>query len=354
VIEAEGTMEKTWVGTGPFKLVKYEPASVIELKKNENFFRKGLPYLDAITRPIIPDRAAEVAALASGQVMLGLQWPSFLPSEIELIKKQMGDRVRVINSYQNASQKMQLQPGFPPLNDARVRRAIFLAVDRWEISQRVFEGTGELGGILDSRVYGDWALPAEEVQKLPGLRKDKTEDLAEAKRLLADAGYPNGLELTWKVRNTADYISTATVVAAQLEKIGIKSTIKSLDPSAGIAELQGGDWQLGATGGNAFGQHALGVLAEYALPTNYARNEQPWQPKAYTDLLNQAMNTTDAARAKQLVYELQRYLLTRDAPYFPVNWIDSPVVVSSKLHGYAAPKWGMEEGHDHTVEWLEA
>lgn len=354
VIEVEGNMEKTWVGTGPFKLVKYEPGSIIELKKHENFWRKGLPYLDGISRPIIPDRAAQVAALASGQTMLGLQWPAFLPSEIELIKKQMGDKVTVIDSYQNASQKIQLQPGFAPLDNPKVRRAIFLAVDRWEISQRVFEGTGEIGGILDSRIYGDWALPAEEIAKMPGLRKDKTEDLAEAKKLLAEAGYSSGLELTWKVRNTADYIPTATVVASQLEKIGIKSVIKSLDASAGIAELQGGEWQLGATGGNSFGQHALSVLAEYALGVNYGKFDAPWQPKEYTDLVSQALNTTDAAKAKQLVHEMQRYLLTKDAPYFPVNWIDSPVVVNTKVHGYSAPKWGMEEGHDHTVEWLDA
>jgi len=66
------------------------------------------------------------------------------------------------------------------------------------------------------------------------------------------------------------------------------------------------------------------------------------------------MNTTDVTRAKQLSHDLQRYLLTKDAPYFPVVWISSPVVVSSKVHGYTPAALGMEEGHDHTVEWLEA
>jgi peptide/nickel transport system substrate-binding protein len=350
---------KFGIGTGPFRIVKYEQGSMLEFVKNpffgERADRQGLPYLDGVKRPIISDRATQVAAMASGRVQIGMQWPAQVPSELKLIKEQSGGKASWVPAYQNGPQSVYFNTQLGPMANPKVQEAIFLAIDRQEIADRVFEGTGEAGTMLDTRLYGDWSLTKAEQMKLPGLRADKTADLARAKELLAEAGYANGLDLISANRATAEYVPTCVVVASQLKKIGINLKLESLDPSAGIRILRKGNWHINCQGGWT-GYHALAGMEAYLSAGSVWGFNKDWMAAnpEFKAMYDTAVTSLDESEAKKLVKEMQMHLLTKSRNRFPVVWIDSPVVVWNQVKNWYPSVYGMNQGgHDHTIVWLD-
>jgi peptide/nickel transport system substrate-binding protein len=218
---------KAAIGTGPFTLVSYVPGNKVVLKRNESYWGEKSPF-EQVELQVISDEAARLAALLSGDFDLIEEMPYNGIKQVESSSK--FDIVRGVSSrlvYIAMNQKDDTSPyiksdtGQPldknPLKDLRVRKALSMAINRAGIVKQVMENNATAASQF---------LP----KGAPGT-SDKIDvekfDAAAAKALLAEAGYPNGFQLTLHGPNDR-YINDAKIVQAvaqMLTRIGIKTTV---------------------------------------------------------------------------------------------------------------------------------
>src|SRR5262249_8308582 len=176
------------MGAGPFRFVEHLPGAHWAGRRYESYHKPGQPYLDGF-RVIDVSGTAMVNALAGGQTMADFRGVS--PAERDRIVATRGDRIRILEAPQTAMQMLSFNPRRPPFDDARVRRALSLAIDRWGGVGPISRLTilGHVGGML--RPGYALARSEQELTQLPGFARDIAASRAEARRLLAEAGLPN-------------------------------------------------------------------------------------------------------------------------------------------------------------------
>ncbi len=223
VMEAKGDMKKDVVGTGPYKLKKYIRGTSYEVVRNPDYFIKGRPYLDGMKVYVVPDMSGYVAAFKTHQINLLAGIPTIYKSHVEDIRAAV--RGAQVQTAQMAVQNvLWMNTEKKPWDDIRVRKAAWLAVDRQAANKVLAEGDGSYGLMLAPE--GKWGLPTAEILKLPGYRQPKDKDLAEAKKLMAEAGYADGVDVIMDSRIGETDERAATFLKDQLGKIGIRATIK--------------------------------------------------------------------------------------------------------------------------------
>jgi peptide/nickel transport system substrate-binding protein len=212
------------VGTGPFELVEFKPGDRIELKKNPNYYRPGIPKLDGIVFRIMPETAARVAALDTGAVDLVWDLP---PEAIDQLKKNpkiVLDSVATSTwdgLIMNAAQK--------PFDDVRVRKAVSLAIDKKALVELALFGNGAATHTMipPSSPYFNDKLPIET-------------DIPQAKKLLAEAGFANGFETTLYVpagRPTRERLGVGA--AEMLKAIKLKVDIQRVPWDKFVKDIEG-------------------------------------------------------------------------------------------------------------------
>jgi peptide/nickel transport system substrate-binding protein len=217
--------KKNTMGSGPFKLKQYVHGASFEMERNPKYWKQGLPYMDGIKYYIITDDGARGKAIRAGRVDVELRF--LPPSEVDAIKAQMGDKVVVADIQNIGNFGVTFNVDKKPFDDERVRKALGLALDRYDMltTLRPFTNLAAVGGMMHPD--GKWALTPEELQKFPGFGKDHESNLNEAKRLLAEAGYPNGFKTVLTNRNIKiPYIDLAVYVISAWKKIGVEAEHK--------------------------------------------------------------------------------------------------------------------------------
>src|SRR3989441_6382118 len=187
------------VGSGPFKLKSYTRGSTFEGERNPDYFVKDRPYLDGYKFFISTETSVRAAALRSGRAWI--EFRTMPLAEVAAIKKTLGDKVVVQDTPATGLFGIAMNQTTKPFNDVRVRRALTLVLDR-PTAGRVLSPLASLkdvGGLM--RPGTEFALAEPELQTFPGFGKDMEQNRAEAKRLLAEAGYPNGIKFVLKNRN---------------------------------------------------------------------------------------------------------------------------------------------------------
>jgi len=229
------------IGTGPYLLKTARDPFFFEMTRNTDYFQKDRPKLDTVRMQVIEDDITRAAALRTGQIDVAVRIP---PSAYQTVKSNTSltwDTEAVPWATQ-----LIFQVNRKPWNDVRVRRAVHLAINRDEVVQGAHEGAAEISGPLAPVVFRWAALQPDELRKLPGYRQPKDQDIAEAKKLLAEAGYPNGFEMTMPVSNWAAFVNLQPpeVVKGNLAKVGIKVNFKTLEQAAYIAAERDGDFEI--------------------------------------------------------------------------------------------------------------
>ena len=187
VLEEDGDLKKRLIGTGPYILKEHTRKVRVVLARNPDYFDKGRQYLDEYVILSTPDSATRLAAFRTGQS--DILWVASL-SEAETVRKT--NSAAVVQGLKNvlAPFGLTLAQDKPPFNDVRVRRAISMAIDRQKQVDTVFEGHGILGWGVPYIYYQDTMPTAAQLGPWWQYRP------AEAKKLLAEAGHPNGFETT--------------------------------------------------------------------------------------------------------------------------------------------------------------
>src|SRR3989441_4115965 len=223
------------VGSGPFKFKSYTRGSTFEGERNPDYFVKDRPYLDGYKFFISPETSVRAAAIRSGRAYI--EFRNLPGAEVETIKKQLGNKVVVQETPVTGWWGIAVNNTVKPFNDVRVRKALALGMDRYTMSKVLYPLTGlkNVGGLM--RPGTDWAMSDAELEKLPGFGKDMDKNRAEARRLLAEAGYPHGFKVVLKNRNVrVPYIDFGVFVVQEWRKIGIEAEHRPLETAAWFAD----------------------------------------------------------------------------------------------------------------------
>ena len=173
-------------GTGPFVFVEHVKGSHWVGKKNPNYWDKGKPYLDGYRALFIKSSSAQVAAVRGERAHI--QFRGFTPADRDTLKGALGDKITVQESAWDCVLLVAMNHKKKPFDDKRVRRALTLAIDRWEGS-RVLSRIAIVKEVAGLMVPGSpWATPPAELQKLAGYGRDIAAARAEARRLVEEAG----------------------------------------------------------------------------------------------------------------------------------------------------------------------
>jgi peptide/nickel transport system substrate-binding protein len=325
---------KNAIGSGPFKLKGYTRGSSFEGVRNPDYFVKDRPYLDGYKFFISTETAVRAAAIRSGRAYI--EFRDLPLSEVEAIKKQLGDKVVVQETPMVGQFGVAMQNTVKPFTDVRVRKALTLGFDRYTAGKVLYQLTGlrDVGGLM--RPGTDWAIPPAELEKIPGFWRDAEKSRAEAKRLLAEAGYPNGFKTVLKNRNVKlPYQDLAVYVIQEWRKIGIEVENRPLETATWFADGRDtGSFELILAPTVEFMDDPDQFLNRYVTgaPQNWSRFSDP----AIDDLYSRQSRTVDPAERKKVVIELQKRLLEQ-AYYMPGLWWTRRVVHLSKVKNYVAP-----------------
>jgi len=335
VLERDGdlTQAKSQIGTGPFKFKRYVRGNIMEWERNPDYYDSRYPYVDGVKQFILVGRARQLAAAKAGKVMLWDTWPPMSKSQAMELKKARGDDVRVFQWPINTIWAIHYNTTKPPFNNKDIRRAVHLGLDRQALIDKGLEGAGVPCAVIDPKLYGDAALPLDEVNSIPGCRQPKDQDVAEAKRLVAKH-YPNGLDIEVIVRSVGNYVDRVQLVVAQLRKIDIRGKIKTYESAAGYSVYGKGNFTLIGTQDTA--QFLPDPSAPFAiLHTSQAgRNWGKLKDPKIDEMAAQGLREPDPAKRREIYHKLQRYILTEDSPCVIIGWVEGWFFTDKRLQNY--------------------
>src|SRR5216117_2611332 len=223
------------MGSGPFRFKSYTRGSTFEGERNPDYFVKDRPYLNGYKFFISTETSVRAAAVRSGRAYI--EFRDIPNSPVEGIKKTLGDKVAVQQTPMTGQWGIAINNTVKPFSDERVRKALTLGLDRYTAGRVLFPlaSLRDVGGLL--RPGTEFAMPEGELQRLPGFGKDMEKNRAEAKKLLAEAGYPNGLKVILKNRNVKlPYQDFAVFVIQEWRKIGVEAEHRPLETAAWFAD----------------------------------------------------------------------------------------------------------------------
>ncbi len=277
------------IGTGPYKLKSFTPGQESVSERNPNYWRTGQPYFDTVTITDFSDSTAQVNALLGGQIDAMTDVPA---SQVAAVKAQ---GLGVLISKTGAWIPLCMAVDMAPFDDARVRQAMRLIVDREAMIEQIVSGYGTLANDLYSPFdegYDD-SLP------------QRTQDIDQAKSLLKAAGQ-DGMSVDLHTTNGANgMIGMATVFATQAKEAGVTVNVKN-EPN-----FYSDNYLKVAFSGDYWGTRGyLNQVQQGSLPSS-PYNETHWPPKSgdgsnFASLYQQALRATDDAKRIQIEHEMQK------------------------------------------------
>ncbi|MBI2917775.1 MAG: hypothetical protein HYY01_07240 [Chloroflexi bacterium] len=294
------TPEKSWVGTGPFTFVKAVTAVRVELKRNPDYFQKGLPYLDSLVFLDVPDMSTRLAAMTSGKLDL---WYAEVPVVIAASLARMAPQLQVQRCPTITPLVTFMRTDQPPLNDVRVRRAALMALDQENYVKTAFGGQAVRSTILPPLNAG--YLKLDEFS--PELRRNMEYNPAEAKRLLAEAGYPNGFDTVFNAYSGygSPYTEAMETMSQMLNAVGIRAKLTYLLRAVYDQQTVSGEWQgfRAAKAGDI--ENPYVHFGSYHSKTPIVDNKSHVVDRELDPLIEQFAITTDAAKGADLLKRIQ-------------------------------------------------
>ena len=322
------------VGSGPFRLKSYTRGATFEGERNPDYFVKDRPYLDGYKFFVSTETSVRAAAIRSGRA-----WVEFrtLPGpEVQAIRTQLGDKVVVQETPVTAHWGIAVNNNLKPFNDVRVRRALTLGIDRYTASKVLYPLTGLklVGGLM--RPGSEWEMSEAELEKFPGFGRDAEKSRAEARRLLAEAGYPNGLKVVLKNRNIKlPYQDWAVFVIQEWRKIGVEVEHRPLETAAWFSDGRDtGNFELMVYPPVEFMDDPDLFLGRFVTgaTNNWGRMSDP----RVDDLFARQARSLDPVERKLLTDQIQRIVL-ENAYFIPGLWWTRNLVHWAKMRNYVAP-----------------
>ncbi len=353
-VEKFGDLKKaeSLVGTGPWMLERWEPNVKLVYVRNPHYFVPGLPYADGVEASIDPDPSSRLAAWLAGKVDFGPEYQQVVRRLDLGMAQQRKPGLQTAEYAWFTSGLVGFKIDKPPFNDVRVRRALSRATSLAEIFEsNAFSQGHWVPNPAVPAASAEWSIPIDQLG--PEGRKLYEHSTADAKRLLAEAGYPNGFKAQVESPGTAygpDFLDAAQILVKNWKAAGIDAELKLKEYGAFISTAIYGK----------FDDMMYGLRGAWVDPEAYFyRPFMPGQPlnilnvndPKLTDMINLQRRTFDVPKRKQIVYDIQRYLAEQG--YFGA---DGSVKVVSAWEPYIKnymPNNGFDVGGRLMAAWID-
>ncbi|HEX6776100.1 MAG TPA: ABC transporter substrate-binding protein, partial [Methylomirabilota bacterium] len=312
--------ERNVMGTGPFLFVEYVKGSHWIGRKNPDYWDRGKPYLDGYRAIFVQDSAAQVAAIRGQRAMI--QFRGFSPPERDTLVAALGPKVTVQESPWECVNPLAINHERKPFDDRRVRRALTLALDRWQGAQALSKITilKEVTGVQGPGT--PFAATGPELERLAGYGRDIGKARAEARRLLREAGVPEGFTFTFKNRGIPNpYAALAVWLADQWQQIGVAAKIETLELGMLYADIRGGNFEVAADFHCSYIVEPDLALFKFQSaersPVNYSR----YTDRILDDLYEKQSRASDREERRRLIREFEKRLLDEEVHYiYTLQW----------------------------------
>jgi peptide/nickel transport system substrate-binding protein len=354
VVEKFGDLKKAEavIGTGPWMLDSYRPNQGYTFVRNPNYFLPGLPYIDRVEVSVDEDNASRIAAFLSGKYDLGWENPGIINRTdwVQIADKLKSTRphLRTAEFPANVMSHISMRTDQKPFGDVRVRQAMSLAIDRQGILDATAEGVGVFNPAVPAALK-DWSIPMNQLGE--GAKYYKY-DPAEAKRLLAAAGYPQGFPGTmcFTTYGSTVLVDAMQIILKNLKDVGIEAKLEQKEYGAYIATCFNGN----------FPSMTYGPQTPFLDPDNFLYAQYyPGEPKnqshindpVVADMLVRQRRTFDVAKRREIIYEIQRYLAKQQ------YYVQIPSGVYVAVWEGALKNYGPNVGYDYggrlMAAWLD-
>jgi peptide/nickel transport system substrate-binding protein len=295
------------IGTGPFKFVEYKPNQGIKVVKNPDYWKPGLPHLDGIDYTIIGNRSTAILGFVSGK--FDLTWPYDVAIPLMRDVKAQASQAICEVAPLNASRNMDINPAVAPFDNADLRRAMALSLDRKAFIDILGEGHGDIGGAMLPPPAGVWGLTPERLRPLPGYGPDIAKNRADARAIMEKLGYgpDNRLKIKLSSRNIPIARDPAILLIDQLKTIYIDGELDLVETALWFPKMARHDYVV------ALGLGASGVDdPDQQFYQNYAcgsdLNVTGYCNRAMEQLFDRQSIEADQQKRKEIVWEIDRQL----------------------------------------------
>jgi peptide/nickel transport system substrate-binding protein len=353
-VEKYGDLKKaeSVVGTGPWMLERWEPNVRLTYTRNPQYFVPGLPYADAVDVLIDKDPSSRLAAFLAGKLDFAPEYQHVIRRLDLAIAKQRRPNLQTAEYAWFTSGSTGFKIDKPPFNDVRVRRALSRAVNLGEIFEsNAFSQGAWVPNPAVPAAAAEWTIPIDQLG--PEGRRLYEHSTADAKRLLAEAGHPNGFKTEVEAPGTGygpDFLDFVQIAVKNWKSAGIDADLKLKEYGAFISSTIYGK----------FDHMFVGLRGAWTDPEAYFyRWFMPGQPlnvwnvndPKLTDMIKLQRRTLDVPKRRQIVFDIQRYLA--DQAYFGAD--GSVKVVSAwepHIKNYM-PNNGFDYGGRLMAAWID-
>ena len=323
------------LGSGPFKFIRYDNTQQVCDVEAFNEYWEGPPKLPAVRVRVISDMNAMQAELQAGRVDIAPMPTSLSPDAVKRLEQDPNLQVKAFPGSNVVL--LTLNTASPPLDNVKVRQAIAYAIDRESLVKNLLLGFGKIAHSI---------IPEESWSYSTG--QTYSYDPAKAKQLLKEAGVRFDKPIVYKVSGSSiagrQY---AGVIQNYLKEVGIPVEIQTPEQNTLFDELKRGNFQIAYTqwvGGNQDPIFYKDLFATSEIPTQTrpSRNRSRYSNPELDKLLDEAVNTFDRQRGRELYVQIQD-IVSRDVPIFPL-WYQSNIVIARKnvqnIQVNASGDWG--------------
>lgn len=320
IVDADNTDYDTiYNGIGPFIVDEYIPEDRITFTRNDNYWRNDsegnpLPYLERVELVIMQDAGTRMEAMRGGQTQLTTSVPG---EYIEVLEAE--DHIKVVTAPSNTHHTIRMRSDVEPFNDVRVRQALKIATDRSEIVGVAYEGFASLG--FDTPVgpaYGELFFDAPETER----------DLEKAKELLAEAGYPDGLDLTLISMESSPILDIAIVWQEQMQDIGVNVDLELTSSDNYYSQWLELDLGITSWGSRVNPFHYFALA--YASDAQW--NETHFSDPELDELVEELSVELDDDERVRLYHEIQDIMFER-GPVIIAGFVQNVFAMNSDLQG---------------------
>jgi peptide/nickel transport system substrate-binding protein len=300
------------IGTGPFKFAEFRPNEVIRTVRNPDYWKPGRPYLDGIDWEIMKDNTTRNLAFIAGKSDIASPYGMTVPL-LNDVMAQAPQAICELTST-NVSRNLILNRDKPPFDNADLRRAVALTLDRKAFIDIITQGKGDIGATLLPPPEGLWGMPPEMLETLPGYDPDVGKNRAAARKIMEKLGYgsSNRLGVTVSSRNIPAYRDPAVILIDQLKEIYIDGVLEPIETANWFPKVMRKDYTVGINGTESgvddpdqqfYENFVCGAERNY---TGYCNPE-------VDKLIDRQSAESDVNKRKQLVWQIERRLAEEGA-----------------------------------------
>ena len=301
------TCAPTRSAPGPSNLSRSKQTSRSEFERNPDYWKSGRPYLDGIEYTIVPNRSTAILAFVAGK--LDMTWPYIITVPLlKDIQNQVPQAICELKTT-NASTNLLVNRDAAPFNNADLRRAMALALDRKAFIDIISDGKAKIGGAMLPPPEGLWGMPPELLETLPGYGPDVQKNRAEARNIMEKLGYGPDKRLALKVsaRNLNSYRDPAVIAIDQLKEVYIDGELDTVETANWHAKVTRKDYSVAVNGtGSGVDDPDQQFYENYACGSD--RNYSGYcNPEIDKEIDRQSIEP-DQEKRKKLVWEIDRKL----------------------------------------------